>query len=247
MTAGPSQRGRVSLTLLVAVCVALSLVGAGVWWAARSSAPSDTAARAASAPAAARSVTAGSDPTGPAEGAAGPGGGPSAGSTAPSDPSGTSRLLEVPQPGSSDAPVEPTPSNAAASLPGLRPAPHLGRWLVSAPLPGPASARGRLVRGFPRAVLPTPGWAAVRSSSVSSQGTTLQVTLRAVATKRPAAVIEHYRSALVARGFGFAPAAAAPGRQALEFTRRSDSVVLTVGPGRSAYSLFAVLHAAPRR
>jgi hypothetical protein len=162
-------------------------------------------------------------------------------------PSAPASLLEMPPVVSDGASADPTGSpGEAAPLPGLETGPRPPRWLVAAPLPPAARAHGRLVPGFPRDVLPTPRWARVRSSSVSAQGRTLQVTLAAGFGRSRAALVEHYRAVLLGLGFAASPSSSLGGGDAVTFSRRRDTVALSLDPDRPTYTLFAVLHAGPR-
>ena len=168
------------------------------------------------------------------------------GATTPASPAATVRSEDAGE-GPTQPPADAAPQEQPVRLPGAPPAPHVGRYLVSRPLPANAQAHGRLVAGYPSTVLPTPRWVQVRRSSVASSGSTVQISLQARSARRANALLEHYRSALIARGFGVFPAQALGTEQAERFSRRADSVVVTVDPRRSTYSLYAVLHAAPPR
>ena len=118
--------------------------------------------------------------------------------------------------------------------------------LVRSPLPGRASARGRLVTHFPPVLRPTRA-ARVESSSLSPSGDRLQVGLVATTSLNPALVLMSYRTRLAKRGLDEhgVPATVA-GSQAAAF-RRGDSVVtVTVTPDGSQrrYSVHASLRAA---
>ncbi|QSR32538.1 hypothetical protein CFI00_18985 [Nocardioides sp. S5] len=117
--------------------------------------------------------------------------------------------------------------------------------LVSAPLPRPASARGRLVVGFPAVLRPTPG-TAVESSSVSPSGHRLQAGLTGSSSRSPDAVLLGYRTRWTRRGLlEQAAPVAAPGSWAAAFRRGRSVVTLTVSTrgSRTTYVVHASLRA----
>ena len=117
--------------------------------------------------------------------------------------------------------------------------------LLTAPLPGPARAHGRLVRAFPGLLLPTRA-SRVQSSSISpSGGDRLQVGLVGSSSLSAAQVLLAYRTRLARRGLAeqVAPVAAA-GAQAAAFRRGRSVVTVTVAlqGSRTTYSVHASLH-----
>lgn len=117
--------------------------------------------------------------------------------------------------------------------------------LVSAPLPRPASARGRLVTGFPAVLRPTRG-TAVESSSVSPSGDRLQAGLTGSSSRSPDAVLLGYRTRWTRRGLlEQAAPVAAPGSWAAAFRRGRSVVTLTVSTrgSRTTYVVHASLRA----
>lgn len=117
--------------------------------------------------------------------------------------------------------------------------------LVSAPLPRPASARGRLVAGFPAVLRPTRG-TAVESSSVSPSGDRLQAGLTGSSSRSPDAVLLGYRTRWTRRGLlEQAAPVAAPGSWAAAFRRGRSVVTLTVSTrgSRTTYVVHASLRA----
>lgn len=97
--------------------------------------------------------------------------------------------------------ILPTPAGDATAtgyslppIPTTKPAPLLG-----ATLPKPATAKGRLVRGFPAALAPPRG-TAIESSSVSVASDVLQAALVADGGD-PQSILQHYRELLAERGF----------------------------------------------
>ncbi|KQV67823.1 hypothetical protein ASC64_11500 [Nocardioides sp. Root122] len=151
-----------------------------------------------------------------------------------SDPSGA--VLEV-------------PVAAAPSVDGL--GDLLGdadRPLVTSPLPRAASARGRLVGGFPAALRPAPG-SRVETSSVSPADDRLQVALVGSTAMAPGRVLLAYRTRLGRRGMveqATAPQTA-PGSQAAALQRGRSVVTITVTRqgSRTSYSVMASLHTGP--
>lgn len=140
-------------------------------------------------------------------------------------------------PGDAPQPV-PTPSDASESIPTATPTPYrlpglpastnpATKPLVSGTLPKDASAHGRLVRGFPTKAVPVPSGLTVVSSSVSSQGRHLQITLQASTAASPATVHQRFVTALDKVGYTATKAAAVPGTSATQFTHGDDGVVLT--------------------
>ena len=119
--------------------------------------------------------------------------------------------------------------------------------LVSAPLPRPASARGRLVRGYPAALRP-PRASRVQSSSVSPSGDRLQVGLVGSSSLSSDQLLLAYRTRLSHRGMTErTPPATAPGTSAASFRRGRSVVTLTVTDGpRTSYALHATLLAGRR-
>jgi hypothetical protein len=148
-----------------------------------------------------------------------------------SDPSGA--VLEV-------------PVAAAPSVDGL--GDLLGdadRPLVTSPLPRAASARGRLVGGFPAALRPAPG-SRVETSSVSPADDRLQVALVGSTAMAPGRVLLAYRTRLGRRGMveqATVPQTA-PGSQAAALQRGRSVVTITVTRqgSRTSYSVMASLH-----
>lgn len=191
----------------------------------------------------------GTDPTDPA----GTSGSESPGSDSPGsetsaspgdggdDTSTSGVLLEVPT-----APEEPEAE--VSSLAELLPAGARGP-LVRTPLPRAASARGRLVRGYPAVLRPTRASTVATSSvspSSSASGRRLQVGLVASTRLSPTAVLLAFRTRLGARGLLERPApAAAAGTTAAAFSTGRSTVTLTVTDrgARTTYVLHATLRA----
>ncbi len=117
--------------------------------------------------------------------------------------------------------------------------------LVPTPLPGAASAVGRLAPGFPRVLRPIRS-TTVASSSISPSGRWLQVALVGTTRLRPEQVLVALRTRLASRGLTEQPAPpSAPDSASLAFRRGQSAVTVTVttaGAGTS-YSIAASLHA----
>lgn len=148
-----------------------------------------------------------------------------------SDPSGT--VLEVP--------VAPEPSvESLGDLLG-----DADRPLVVTPLPRAASARGRLVGGFPAALRPAPR-SRVETSSVSPADDRLQVALVGTTTLAPARVLLDYRTRLGRRGMveqaTTPPTAAGSQAAALQRGRSTVTITVTRQGSRTTYSVIASLH-----
>ncbi|MCC4908019.1 hypothetical protein [Microbacterium sp. cx-59] len=111
--------------------------------------------------------------------------------------------------------------------------------IVSAPLPAAASASGHLVTGFPASVVGPATGDDVIDSSVSPEGTTLQVTLTARSDRGADEIRTHFRELWAS--FGLLAREASVQNQL--FASDTASVTLDVvetGTG-TVYSLFATL------
>ena len=140
---------------------------------------------------------------------------------------------------------EVLPAPEKKSPVGLPPSPPLAP-LVTTPLPPTNSAADSLVDGFPVAVIPLNPDTTVETSSVASAENRLQVTLTAITSSTPDAVLEFYRVALAANNLVDSVAPAATGSTALLFSRGADTILLTVTPtesGGTTYSVFAAFTA----
>jgi hypothetical protein len=155
---------------------------------------------------------------------------PSAAGASPGASPGASTRAS--SPGATPAPaptraseLQPTPATLGIQPP---PSPASGPSL-SGPLPATASARGgALVAGFPTQVVPVLAGIRLVSSSVSGQGSRLQIGFEGSSSASPAAVISGYTATLTGSGFLASPSPALPGTTATEFSRGPDGVVLTV-------------------
>jgi hypothetical protein len=156
------------------------------------------------------------------------------GSTSPSGESTTSSAPDdttAPAPGSE---ILPTPAGPSSGQTGY----HLPAVSTAKPqpmfdgtMPAPASAKGRLVTGFPTALAPPQG-TRVESSSVSVASDMLQAAL--VATGGDAdAVLAHYRQVLSARGFAERKAQGVENSPAAAFTRGRNNVTITIQDGKT--------------
>lgn len=137
--------------------------------------------------------------------------------------------------------------SATNGLPGLsKKPPAKDTWLISQPLPETASTRGKVVKGFPLAIVPVPSGSAVESSGVSSKAKALQVSILATNKRSPEEILTYYRTALTAHGFGESTVPAVGGSTAASFEHGLDNLVVTVTRTRSkgsTYSVFGTLHA----
>ena len=138
--------------------------------------------------------------------------------------------------------VLPPSAPEPTGLPPSKPLPEL----VSLPLPAADSASGRLVSGFPSAVIPTAPLSQVVDSSVTAEGHRLQATLNATTRSTGAEVLDYYRGAFAPVGLYDSAAPAAAGSSALVFARDGSSITLTVTDDVDgcSYSIFATLSAA---
>jgi hypothetical protein len=134
-----------------------------------------------------------------------------------------------------------TPGATPSGLPGVRSKPTV------APLPSwdglsteAVAARGRLVPGYPGALLPAAPRATILTSSLSPSAGRVQLALVARRDQAPAAVLRFYRARLARAGFDEEAVAAVGGARAAAFTRDGNRVVVTVDPGRAqTYSVQA--------
>ncbi|WP_158866169.1 hypothetical protein [Leifsonia sp. AG29] len=225
----PSQRTWIIAGLSAAAVIAIGAfalsqvpVGSTAQVAAGSSRPTHS-----SSPSSAAGQAGGSDPGGQS------GSGEQKGGSAPATPPAATKryTTEVIPAGPATAPALP-PSTAL---------PHP----IAPPLPKSASAVGKLVTGYPAAVLPQAPGSAVQTSSVAAQGDRLQVTLTATSTQGVTDVLAFYRSALAKYGMYDTAAPALSGATSLLFSRGSDSVTLTASTGKSGttYTLYAAFTA----
>ena len=218
----PSQR-----TWIIAGLSAAAVIAAGAFVLSQLPAPvARTAADAphsSSAPNATPSTGA-TTPAGSGGAEASPGDGPTSRSTPPA--AGKRFTTEV-------IPANPAPTPA---LPASKPLPYP----VRAPLPASASAIGKLVAGYPQAVLPQAPGSDVATSSVAAQAGHLQVTLEAKTAQGVTDVVAFYRQTLAKYGMYDSPAPAIDGSTSVAFSRDGNSVTLTATPGDSgtSYVLF---------
>lgn len=129
------------------------------------------------------------------------------------------------------------PSPSQSGLPGLEP-PDLSP-LVRMPLPAADSARGRLVKGYPRRAVPLAPESTITTSSVSPNERRLQVALTAETTRHPGQILRFYRTHLAKLGFIEQPSTAVGGSEGAAFTRGENSV--TIVATNSSYAVSAVL------
>jgi hypothetical protein len=224
-------------TVALAVTGALAVLAAGIVGAT----VGDDVARSTDTPVATTATPAAtvtSDPTathaprGPATSPPRPGEAPATRTTGPAaadTPAGGIEMLPTPV---------GDPTSTAYSLPAIptaKPAPLLG-----ATLPAPALAKGRLVQGFPAALAPPHG-TSVESSSVSVANNVLQAALVARGGD-PQAVVLHYRSLLIARGFVQKATQGVENAPAASFRKGKDSVTVTTQDGKT----YLIAHLRPK-
>jgi hypothetical protein len=152
-------------------------------------------------------------------------GGPSSGVTALEQPTGSARG-----------------STAAVTLPGLRRS-RASRAAVAAP-ERPASARGRLVAGYPAGTVPVPPGSTVRSSSITAQDGRVQGTVVGGFRGSTADLERFYHRRLRSEGLTGTESVAVGGSRTTTFSDGSSTVTLTcVGTARGhvRFSLFLVL------
>jgi hypothetical protein len=134
------------------------------------------------------------------------------------------------------------PTESDSGLPGLDDDPTP---LVDLPLPDADSAVGALVPGYPDEGMPVAPRSTITTSSVSPADDRLQVALTARTSLGVERALRFYRLHFGRLGFTETPTTAVGGSSAAAFERGTDSVVVTVTPGRSAskYSLYGTLSA----
>lgn len=138
--------------------------------------------------------------------------------------------------------TEVLPPTARNTVPVLPPSKSLPAIFEGA-LPKSASARGKLVAGFP-VRLPIVAESIITRSSVSSSSGRMQTTLDATAPRAPRDLIAFYESMLGKYGLSSVSLPAVGGSTAVGFSRGRTSITLTVTPSGShgsRYLLFAVL------
>ena len=149
----------------------------------------------------------------------------------------------TPGPVASATPVDgsevlpPTSNEPLNRIPPREPAPPT----LTGPLPAADSAQGRLVAGFPVAVIGPAEGDEVIDSSIAPEGTTLQVTLTARSERDAEAIRDHYRALWLP--FGLTPQARSTDE--LSFGSATASVTLdVVGTGTgTVYTVVATLRA----
>lgn len=137
------------------------------------------------------------------------------------------------------------PATQAPKNPGL-PKSRVAAPLIKLPLPAAGNANGSLVKGFPSSIIPEMPSSAVKSSSVSPQGSILQVSLVAHSAAEPLAIMDYYQKQFAALGLGAAQAPSADGSTAMWFTRGDTKITVTASDHQSGgtnYIVFGVLHA----
>lgn len=207
--------GVVTVVVIAGAIVASALVGAG-------SAPDAAATVAATLPS-------GNQPGGPATGTVPQT--PGAASTAPGPPTRGPLPQATPTTGSEVLPPTATPNTR---LPKVTPAPPL----VPGPLPTSAARTGGLVTGFPSRVMGPAATSPVVSSSVATQGTTMQVTLVAVYNGSRDTITRHYESLWTS--LGMRRGLTSDGT--LVYTGAHESVTLAFGASGTGnrYTLYGV-------
>ena len=142
-------------------------------------------------------------------------------------------------PGKAPTPASEVPAPTSART-GLPPPTTPAVVRLRLPLPANASARGKVVPGFPATIVPVPPRATIVNSSVTGQNTRLQVGLVAISASRPADVVAFYRASLAGAGFVEKPVPAADGTVATSFVRGGDGVVVSVRTAQGGGSQISV-------
>lgn len=170
-------------------------------------------------------------------------------STMPSTTSKTGTPTRTPTSGPDAAATEPTatatadPGQVSEILPtqagepsptgySLPPVPRTTRApLVGGTVPEPATARRRLVKGFPEALVPPRG-TKIESSSVSVASNVVQAAL-VVTGGEPLAILAHYRDMLSTRGFAERRIQGVENAPAAAFAKGRDNVTVTTVDGKT--------------
>lgn len=180
----------------------------------------------------------------PMPGVAAPTGGSSDGGS--SEPSDTDDVAPE------SVPFEPAPTpagprtttevEAAAPGDGRQPAPDALGPLLTGDVPADASARKKLVAGFPD-LIPIAEPSTLVTSSVTSSEGRVQATLEATTPQSPEQVTEYYRGIFAALSLQGVTTSAVAGSTGTIFSLGDDSVTLTVRPDGdgSRYSLFGAI------
>jgi hypothetical protein len=120
--------------------------------------------------------------------------------------------------------------------------------LMSGGLPESGTARGKLVTGFPRSVIPVPKGTRIQVSSLAVQGDTLQLGLDANTDRAPDELLEVYIGDFEDKGWLWTEAPAAEGSSAVRGGFGNDSVTVTVtgpvqdgGTGATHFTVFGIV------
>lgn len=165
-------------------------------------------------------------------------------STAPTQPSDKAPLVKAPAAApDGNNPLEVLPPNTETSntLPPSAKTPAL----LSGPTPGNASASGELAAGYPASSLPPEPKSSVISSSVSSDGTHIQLSLVATSGTDADGVLSFYTNTLARYGY-FSATVLQAGATEQSYSGPDGTVTVTAqrSPGGTSYSLFASVVAA---
>lgn len=190
-------------------------------------------------------LTGGSPPTAqpapPAASSPTASGAPSAGPLPGATPT-TGSEVTPPATGSPSLPRPTTPPNAGQppqTGPGTAPAPRdADRPLVAAPLPPPGSRTGGLVAGYPARIVGPLNGSDVVSSSISTEGTVMQLSLVATSSASADAVRAHYRD--LWRSLGLKDRKAGDGT--VTYAGAYESLSLSVGASGTGnrYTIYGV-------
>uniref|UniRef100_UPI00286E1D53 hypothetical protein n=1 Tax=Nocardioides sp. TaxID=35761 RepID=UPI00286E1D53 len=135
------------------------------------------------------------------------------------------------------------PSSTPTGLTGHSPARQDASFIGRA-FPRNASARGRLVAGFPELLRPLRG-SLIATSSVATDEQRLQAALVSTTADSPEQVLRGYRVRLSARGMQEQAAPAAAGSVAAAFVRGPSTITVTVTRegAWTSYSVYGALQA----
>lgn len=140
----------------------------------------------------------------------------------------------------------PTPTRAAGSGTEVLPptatptTPHLGvdpTPLFTEPLPKTASATGKLVAGFPTKVISVPSGTKIVSSSISTQGDRMQLSLVGTSPASVGDVQSYFQGTFSTLGLTAAVTPSAPGTVATTYSRGSDRITVTTAAGSDGTQL----------
>lgn len=110
--------------------------------------------------------------------------------------------------------------------------------LVSPPLPESASAKGKLVKGFPENIMGTAPDSDIVSSAIATEGNAMQVTLVARTDASPDSIVAHYRDTWAQLGL---VDQGTTGGDGASFAGPHTSLTLAFSPGSGTGTVYTIL------